>query len=93
MCCRVTPLLQAQQEKMKDEMLGKHFMCSGVLSVRKDSSVIVVHCASCDPLMCTGKLKELGNGILGKFGLSLDNFKAKKDPTTVSTFARSHRLC
>ena len=31
-----------------------------------------------------GKLKELGNGILGKFGMSLDNFKADKDPTTGS---------
>jgi len=31
-----------------------------------------------------GKLKELGNGILGKFGLSLDNFKSVKDPKTGS---------
>ena len=29
-----------------------------------------------------GKLKDLGNTILGKFGLSLDNFKAKKDEST-----------
>lgn len=29
-----------------------------------------------------GKLKDLGNTILGKFGLSLDNFKMKKDPNT-----------
>jgi hypothetical protein len=42
--------LQARQEKMKDEMLGK--------------------------------LKELGNSLLGKFGLSLDNFKAEQDPAT-----------
>lgn len=27
-----------------------------------------------------GKLKELGNTVLGKFGLSVDNFKAVKGP-------------
>lgn len=31
-----------------------------------------------------GKLKDLGNTILGKFGMSLDNFKAEKDPATGS---------
>lgn len=31
-----------------------------------------------------GKLKELGNSVLGKFGMSLDNFKAEKDPSTGS---------
>ena len=31
-----------------------------------------------------GKLKELGNGLLGKFGLSLDQFQAVKDQHTGS---------
>ena len=30
------------------------------------------------------KLKDLGNSILGNFGLSLDNFKAVQDPQTGS---------
>ncbi|KAL6012240.1 hypothetical protein ACLOJK_002718 [Asimina triloba] len=30
-----------------------------------------------------GKLKDLGNNILGRFGMSVDNFKAVKDPNTV----------
>lgn len=27
-----------------------------------------------------GKLKVLGNSVLGRFGMSLDNFKMDKDP-------------
>ena len=31
-----------------------------------------------------GKLKELGNTILGNFGMSLDSFKMEQDPATGS---------
>ncbi|KAF6156369.1 hypothetical protein GIB67_031490 [Kingdonia uniflora] len=31
-----------------------------------------------------GKLKEMGNSILGRFGMSVDNFKTVKDPNTGS---------
>ncbi|XP_057538810.1 uncharacterized protein LOC130816167 [Amaranthus tricolor] len=31
-----------------------------------------------------GKLEEMGNNILGRFGMSIDNFKAVKDPNTGS---------
>jgi hypothetical protein len=31
-----------------------------------------------------GKLKEMGNSLLGRFGMSIDNFKAVQDPNTGS---------
>jgi hypothetical protein len=44
------PVVAEQQEKMKEEMMGK--------------------------------LKDLGNSVLGHFGMSLDNFKMEKDPNS-----------
>lgn len=32
-----------------------------------------------------GKLKDLGNSLLGRFGMSVDNFKVVKDPNTGSS--------
>lgn len=31
-----------------------------------------------------GKLRDLGNSLLGNFGMSLDNFKVQQDPDTGS---------
>ena len=49
---------------------------------RLDKLVKAKHDKLKDEMM--GKLKELGNGLLGKFGLSLDNFKTVQDPATGS---------
>lgn len=38
----------------------------------------------CLNMYIVGKLKDMGNTILGKFGMSVDNFKAVKDPNTGS---------
>ena len=76
---RLEPIVAARREKMKEEMMGA--CCINV--------VVRMQCACyahTDLHECSlaGKLKDLGNTVLGKFGMSLDNFKAEKDPNTGS---------
>jgi hypothetical protein len=43
---------------------------------------VAVECCANVSSVTAGKLKDLGNSLLGKFGMSLDNFKAEQDPAT-----------
>lgn len=56
-CERLPPLVAAQREKEKEEMLSK--------------------------------LKDLGNTVLGKFGMSIDNFQAVKGGSRLSLRERA----
>jgi hypothetical protein len=42
------------------------------------------HCGHFASTCCAGKLKDLGNTILGKFGMSTNDFECVKDPNTGS---------
>lgn len=81
---RVLKLIQARDEKLKVSL-----ECVGgarqLLCVFLTFTYFLYH----TPFQRTqddmlGKLKDLGNKVLGNFGLSLDNFKAVKDPNTGS---------
>lgn len=50
--------------------------------VRLDEAVTKKHEEMKDEML--GKLKDLGNTVLGKFGLSMDNFKINQDPNSGS---------
>ncbi len=65
-------LLAQQGSSSEDGILQAIKRCEQGISIRNDKLK--------DEMM--GKLKDLGNGLLGKFGLSLDNFKTTKDPNT-----------
>lgn len=66
-----------QQHKCVTQSLSCH-RCKHKRTVSRQNVVLR------KPAGCAGKLKDLGNTVLGKFGMSLDNFKADKDPATGS---------
>ena len=80
---RLEPLAAAAAEKAKAEMIGE-----------KKRKLALAASPSIQPFpfvsrrlslsSSSGKLKDLGNTLLGKVGLSLDNFKAVQDPSTGS---------
>lgn len=69
---RVGAAIEERNEKMKAEMMGARARAPVARAVRERIM----------PL--PDKLKGLANTVLGKFGMSTDNFKATKDPATGS---------
>lgn len=63
-----------------------HASCWFQRKIATICQVVLTFYSAGDKMACglAGKLKELGNTVLGKFGMSLDNFKAEKDPQTGS---------
>ena len=85
---RVKKLIEARDEKLKvrgpraNISTSSHCICASyalpLSSPPPPSAALAVQ----EDMF--GKLKDLGNSLLGKLGMSLDNFKAVKDPATGS---------
>lgn len=63
---------------MKIKKLGSGFSFSGNASLQRVRPDIELQPMA----QMLGKLKDMGNWLLGKVGLSLDNFQTTKDPAT-----------
>jgi hypothetical protein len=92
---RMEPILKEMLEKEKAEMMGKpHHLChvipASLLAVyalsaktkRLDLRPLTALHSGYLNIYLLAKLKSMGNTLLGKFGLSTDNFQMKQDPAT-----------